>query len=167
MKVGVFIVLFAQRPFEEALDYAMAAGCGAVEIGCGGYPGGSHANAAELLADDAKLRAFKEAVDGRGLEISALSCHGNPLHPDAAIARAHDQDYRNTVQLAQKLGVTNVITFSGCPGDSDASSKPNWVTCPWPTDFLEILEWQWSQKAAPYWTDAAEFARQHGVRVAI
>ena len=167
MKVGVFIVLFAQRPFEEALDYAKAAGCGAVEIGCGGYPGGSHANAAELLADDAKLRAFKEAVDGRGLEISALSCHGNPLHPDAAIARAHDQDYRNTVQLAQKLGVTNVITFSGCPGDSDASSKPNWVTCPWPTDFLEILEWQWSQKAAPYWTDAAEFARQHGVRVAI
>ena len=167
MKVGVFIVLFAQRPFEEALDYAKAAGCGAVEIGCGGYPGGSHANAAELLADDAKLRAFKEAVDGRGLEISALSCHGNPLHPDAATAKAHDQDYRNTVQLAQKLGVTNVITFSGCPGDSDASSKPNWVTCPWPTDFLEILEWQWSQKAAPYWTDAAEFARQHGVRVAI
>ncbi len=167
MKVGVFLVLFSQRPFEEALDYVAEAGCGAVEIGCGGYPGGAHANPAELLADDGKLRAFKQAVEGRGLEISALSCHGNPLHPDTSLAQAHDAAYRDTVRLAQKLGVQNVITFSGCPGDSDASSKPNWVTCPWPTDFAEILEWQWTQKAAPYWSEAAGFARDHGVRVAI
>ena len=33
MKIGVFTVLFSQRPFEEALDYVKAAGCEAVEIG--------------------------------------------------------------------------------------------------------------------------------------
>ena len=40
-------------------------------------------------------------------------------------------------------------------------------TCPWPPDFLETLEWQWSERVAPYWSEAAAFARQHGVRVAI
>ncbi len=46
MKIGVFTVLFSQRPFEEALDYIKAAGCEAVEIGVGGYPGPAHAVAA-------------------------------------------------------------------------------------------------------------------------
>jgi sugar phosphate isomerase/epimerase len=167
MKVGVFLVLFSQRPFEEALDYVKAAGCEAVEIGCGGYPGGAHCNPAELLADDAKLKAFQQAVESRGLEISALSCHGNPLHPNAEIAKAHDRDFRDTVRLAQKMGVRNVITFSGCPGDSDSATKPNWVTCPWPTDFLEILDWQWKEKVTPYWSEAGKFAGDHDVRVAI
>jgi sugar phosphate isomerase/epimerase len=60
-----------------------------------------------------------------------------------------------------------VINFSGCPGDSEGSKRPNWVTCPWPPDYLETLEWQWTEKVGPYWTEAAAFAKQHGVRVAI
>ena len=167
MKIGVFTVLFAQRPFDEALDYIKETGCEAVEIGCGAYPGNAHCDPAALLKDSAARKAFKEAVDSRGLEISALSCHGNPLHPDAAFAKKDDQTFRETVQLAAELGVKTVITFSGCPGDSETSQKPNWVTCPWPTDFSEILEWQWSERVAPYWSDAAAFAKEHGVRVAI
>jgi sugar phosphate isomerase/epimerase len=46
MKIGVFTVLFSQRPFEEALDYIKAAGCEAVEIGVGGFPGPEHATSA-------------------------------------------------------------------------------------------------------------------------
>ena len=167
MKIGVFAVLFSQRPFEEALDYIKAAGCEAVEIGAGGYPGDAHCNPAALLADAGARRAFADAVSSRGLEISALSCHGNPIHPDPALAGAHDAAFRDTVKLAQELGVGTVITFSGCPGDSEGSKRPNWVTCPWPPDFLETLEWQWRERVAPYWTEAAAFAKAHGVRVAI
>jgi len=167
MKVGVFAVLFAQRPFEEALDYIKQAGCEAVEIGTGGYPGSTHCDPAALLADAAALARFQDAVQSRGLEISALSCHGNPLHPDEALAKQHDADFRDTVRLAQKLGVPNVITFSGCPGDGPGARYPNWVTCPWPPDFLEILKWQWDEKVTPYWREAGSFAQQHGVRVAI
>jgi len=167
VKVGVFAVLFAQRPFEEALDYIKETGCEAVEIGCGGFPGSAHCVPSELLADDGKLAAFRRAVDSRGLEISALSCHGNPLHPDAARAKDDDTKFRDTVRLAAKLGVQNVITFSGCPGDHDGAKYPNWVTCPWPTDFLEILDWQWNQKVQPYWSEAGRFAKDNGVRVAI
>ena len=60
-----------------------------------------------------------------------------------------------------------VITFSGCPGDSESSEKPNWVTCAWPPDFTEVLEWQWNEKVAPYWSEAAGFAAEYGVSVAI
>lgn len=167
MKVGVFAVLFAQRPFEEALDYIKAAGCEAVEIGCGGFPGEAHCNPAQLLADDAARRKFKDAVTSRGLEISALSCHGNPLHPNKETAKAADTKFRETVQLAKEIGVNTVITFSGCPGDSPQAKYPNWVTCPWPTDFLEILKWQWDECVTPYWKEATAFAAQNGVRVAI
>jgi sugar phosphate isomerase/epimerase len=149
MKIGVFTVLFSQRPFEEALDYVTAAGCEAVEIGVGGFPGAGHANAAALLEDDAARQRFQDAVTSRGLEISALSCHGNPLHPRRDLAEADDRDYRNAVQLAQKLGVPTVITFSGCPGGGPEAMEPNWVTCPWPPNFTESLEWQWNERARP------------------
>lgn len=167
MKSGVFIVLFGGQPFEQALDTAKAAGLQSVEIGTGAYPGTAHVNAQSIVNDEAAIKRIREAVDSRGLTISALSCHGNPLHPDKAIAKAHHDDFVATVQLAEKLGVDTVITFSGCPGDSENSKYPNWVTCPWPEDFLTILEWQWNEVAIPYWKEQSAFCRKHGVRVAI
>jgi sugar phosphate isomerase/epimerase len=67
------------------------------------------------------------------------------------------------VRVAEKIGIRRVITFSGCPGDSENSRYPNWVTCPWPPDFLRILEWQWNEKVVPYWQEEAAFCRDHGV----
>ena len=84
-----------------------------------------------------------------GLTISALSCHGNPLHPDRATAQTYDDVFRKTVRLAEQLDVPVVVTFSGCPGDSDDAKHPNWVTTPWPPEFLEVLDWQWEKKAIP------------------
>ena len=167
MKIGVFAVLFGEKPLGEALDYIKSAGCGAVEIGCGHYPGKAHCDPAALLGDEAALAAFRNEFESRGLEISALSCHGNVLHPDRAVAQADDQNFRETIELASRLGVQNIINFSGCPGDSEHSTKPNWVTCPWPPDFLEILEWQWNDVAAPYWSEIGALAKSKGVRIAI
>lgn len=165
MKIGVFTVLFSQRPFEEALDYIKASGLQAVELGTGNYPGNAHCNPELLLENEAARKLLVSAIESRGLEISALSCHGNPLHPDAKIAREHHEVWRKTVQLAQKLGVRNVVNFSGCPGDGPNGTRPNWVTCPWPQDFSEILEWQWNEKVIPYWKEEGKFAQDHGVRV--
>ena len=163
MKLGVFTCLLANLPLAEALAYFKSLGIEMVEIGCGGYPGNAHANPEELLNDPAKLAAFKRTIADSGMEISAFSCHANPVHPDKAVAAQFDSDLTYAVLLAQELGVSRINTFSGCPGDCESSKYPNWVTCPWPPDYLEILDWQWNEKLIPYWKNFAAFAKEHGV----
>ncbi|MFC0211056.1 sugar phosphate isomerase/epimerase family protein [Paenibacillus chartarius] len=167
MKLGVFAVLFAQKPLEEALDYIASKGLEAVEIGTGGYPGNAHCKPDELLADAGKLKAFKQAFDSRGLTISALSCHGNPLHPQKAIAQSYHDDFIKTVELAQRLEVPVVVGFSGCPGDHEDAKYPNWPVAPWPNDFQEILAWQWENKVIPYWKETGKFAQERGIKLAL
>lgn len=167
MKIGVFTVLFGDKPFEETLDYVVDLGLEAVEIGTGAYPGNAHCDPAALLRSDRNLQAFREAVRRRGLEISALSCHGNPLHPDRRRARADHQVFERTVELARRLDVSTVITFSGCPGGDPKATQPNWIVSPWPPEFAQMLEWQWKEYVRPYWKDAARLCRSAGVRVAI
>lgn len=167
MKLGVFAVLFGQKPLEEALDLIAESGLQTVEIGCGPYPGKAHCDPHVMLQSPETLRAFRTAVTSRGLEISALSCHGNPLHPDAAIAQQHHQDFEDAVHLAAELGVDTVITFSGCPGESEYSRNPSWVTYPWPPEYAQVLRWQWEEKVIPYWSAQDKFLKQYGVRVAI
>jgi sugar phosphate isomerase/epimerase len=152
LKIGLFLALFHDRPLEAALDGARTAGCEAVEIATTGPHGRP-----DLMA----------LASARDLEVSALSCHGNPLHPDESVAAAADRAFRDAVRLAADTGVRTVITFAGCPGESEHSRRPSWVTCSWPDDYPETLEWQWSERVVPYWLEAADFARERGVRVAI
>lgn len=163
MKLGVLTALFGQQSLDEALDYIKKVGVEVVELGTGNYLGSSHCNPDELLANDKKLKTFKRKLEDRGMEISALSCHGNPLHPQKAMAKEHKEVQRKTILLAEKLGIERVITFSGCPGDTEGAKHPNWVTCPWPDDFSRIVKWQWEEKVIPYWQEEVKFAREHGV----
>lgn len=164
MKVGVFSVILRSMPFEQALDYLAGMGVQMIEIGAGAYPGVDHCPVDELLASDAKAKAFLDAIHSRGLQISCLSVHGNPIHPNADIARQHDADFQRCVRLASKLGIDVVATFSGCPGGAPGDSQPNWVTCPWPPEYLEILDYQWNRVVIPYWMKTCQFARQEGIK---
>ena len=85
------------------------------------------------------------------------------VHPDKAIAKSFDDDLTNAILLAEKLGVPVVNTFSGCPGGSPQDAVPNWVTCPWPDDFSQILEYQWNDVLIPYWKEKVAFAKAHNV----
>jgi len=163
MKLGVLTVLFQEKPFEEMLDIVSQSGLAAVELGTGNYPGNAHCDPDTLLGDEVKLKEFERALARRELFISALSCHGNPLHPQKEIAQGFHDTWRKTVLLAERLGVGTINLFSGCPGDSESSRYPNWVVCAWPPDFQEILKWQWEEKVIPYWREEAEFAQGHGV----
>lgn len=163
MKLSVLENLYAARTLEKSLTTITGLGVHTVEMGAGGYPGKAHCNPEELLADTAKFNAFVDTFKKFDVEICALAAHGNPVHPDEATAAAYDKDFRNAVLLAEKLGIDTVVGFSGCPGDSEGSKYPNWVTCPWPEDFLKIRDWQWSEKLIPYWKKTAAFAEAHGV----
>src|SRR5215471_15273673 len=140
MKIGLFLVILNSMKLEEALDYVASLGVQTVELGAGAYAGTAHCDPEALLASDRKVKELLKAVSSRGLQISALTVAGNAIHPNRKIAAAHDADFRKCVRLAQRLGVEVVITFSGCPGGSPNDQQPNWVTCPWPPDYLDILE---------------------------
>ncbi|MCM3040295.1 sugar phosphate isomerase/epimerase [Paenibacillus motobuensis] len=167
MKLGVFMVLFGDRSFEEALDMAASRGLKAVEIGTGGNPGKAHCNPDILLENKAAREQFKKAVESRGLMISALSCHGNPLHPQKALAQQDHDDFVKTVQLAELLEVPVVNTFSGCPGDHEDAKYPNWPIAPWPNDYQEVLKWQWENKVIPYWKEWGAYAEKHHVKIGL
>jgi len=168
MKLGVFSPVFGGLDLTAMLARVRSLGrLQAIELATGGWPGRDHMDPDALLADSGKAKAFADTIAGEGLTISALSCHNNPLHPDAGEAREADETLRTSIRLAQKLGIPVVITFSGCPGDAEGAKHPNWVTAPWPPEFAEILEWQWEKKAVPYWKATTAFARDHGVKIAL
>ena len=163
MKLGVLTNLFGKMSLEEALTKFEALGIEAVEIGCGGYPGKAHCDPKILLNDQKALDEFKATLARHHVELSNLSAHGNPVHPDKKIAKAFHDDFIDAVLLAEKLGVDTVVTFSGCPGGSPDDKMPNWATCPWPEEFRAVLKYQWDEVLIPYWKKTAEFARNHGV----
>ncbi len=164
MKLGVMNPVLSSMKFEDALKYLSELGVQTIEIGAGGYPGNAHLNPTELLADPKGAEKYRKLLSKYGIEISAISCHGNPLHPQKDIAESFDKQFKDAILAAEALGVDTVVGFSGCPGDCENSMYPNWVTCPWPDDNLKILDWQWNEKVIPYWQETAKFAKEHGIK---
>ncbi len=163
MKLCVLANLFGDITLDETLAKLKPLGVEAVEIGAGGFPEKAQCDPEVLLNDEAKLQEFVDTFKKYDIELAAFACHGNPVHPDKVIADKFDADFKNAVLLAEKVGVDTIITFSGCPGGSPEDKTPNWVTCPWPDDFLGILDYQWNDVLIPYWKETAAFAESHGV----
>jgi len=156
----------SQLPLEDVVKKLKSHSIKTVELGTGNYPGDAHCKLS-MLENRAELDKFQAKLAEHDFTISALSCHSNPLHPDQNLAKKQRETSRKTILLAEKLGVKTVIDFSGCPGDSPNATRPNWVTCPWPPEYLELLKWQWDEVVTPYWKEHAEFAGDHGIRIAI
>jgi sugar phosphate isomerase/epimerase len=169
MKLGVFTPVFGGVSTPQMIAKVQALKhVEAVELGTGGWPGRDHLDdLTEMIEGDCRATTYRQMMADAGLLISALSCHANPLHPNPETACAADALFKQTVRLAAKMQVPTVVTFSGCPGDSDDAKHPNWVTTPWPPEFLDVLDWQWDKKAIPYWREAARFAADHGVNIAL
>ena len=164
MKLGVLTVPLQGMPAEEAFAYLHGLGVETVELGTGGYTNNNHLKPEVYLNDDRKIEEFKQLLKKNELTISVLSCHGNPVHPDKATADMYHNVFVDTCKLAQKLGVDTIVTFSGCPGDCPESKRPNWVTCAWPPEYGETLDYQWNDVLIPYWKKAAAIAASYGVK---
>ena len=167
MQIGVLTVLYHQLPLINMLDKVRALGIQAVEIGTGTYSINTHLNLDRMLENKSEREAFLKELNDREMFVSALSAHGNPLHPDPQVAKNADEIFRKSVQLAMLLEIPVVNTFSGLPAGCSGDKMPNWVTCPWPPHFLEILKYQWDEVAIPYWKEATAFAEDHGVKIGI
>lgn len=164
MKLGVLTVATYDKTLEEAAKYLSSLGVQALEIGTGGCPGNTHLNPDDYLGQPGKIADLQAMFKKYNLTVPALSCHGNCVHPNPEIADSYQRDFEKTVLLAEQMGIDTIITFSGCPGGSKEDKTPNWVTCPWPDDFTEILKYQWDEVLIPYWKEAVKFANAHGVK---
>jgi sugar phosphate isomerase/epimerase len=167
MKLSAFSVLYKDRPLEQVLDMFKSKEINHVEVGSGGFIGKDHCDPGKLVRNASARDKFKELFQARGMEIACLSCHGNPVHPQKALAAEYLQDIKDSIDLAALLGVERIVTFSGCPGDSDNALYPNWPVSPFPEDFQTIFAWQWEKKLVPFWKEMGKYAADKGVKIAL
>ena len=157
-------VLNGMGELEPALKYLHSLGVDSLELGAGGYPGRGLMDPKDYLDNPARVEELKALLAKYEMKICAIACHGNPIHPNREIAqRFHDQ-FVDAMKVAVMLGVDTMIAFSGCPGDCETSRNPNWVTCPWPPEYKEILDWQWNEVMIPYWKETAKLAEEIGIK---
>lgn len=164
MKLGVMSPVLNSMSLEESLKYLNSLGVDCLEIGAGGYPGKAHLDPKDYLNNPKKVQEFKDLLKKYNIELAAVSCHGNPIHPNKEIAKKYHDEFVDAMKVAVMLGVDTVIGFSGCPGDCPESKNPNWVTCAWPDDYTQILEWQWNEVLIPYWKETAKLAKEIGIK---
>ena len=151
MQVGVMTVLYHDLELTEALDRIAALGVRTVELATGNYVGNAHADPAELLADDGRTRSASSTPSTSARStISALSQHGNPLHPRREIADAHDRDLPQCGPARPAARGSRRSSLSAAAPAAPGRKRPNWVTCPWPPDFSSP-RWQWND-ASPFWS---------------
>jgi sugar phosphate isomerase/epimerase len=167
MKLSVCIHTYSDKPLNIALDNIKALGLDAVELCSGGYAGKYHCDPQALLKDSEALKKFRAEFQSRKITVTAFGCHGNSVHPNKEIAIQHDTDLRASIDLASKMDIKTVVTFSGCPGDHDGAKYPNWCLYPFPIENQEIWKYQWEQKLIPYWKEIGAYAEDRGVTVAI
>ena len=164
MELSVMSPVLKDLSLDDALGYLHSLGVDSLELGAGGNPGKAHMDPGEYLAHPEKIEELKALLKKHNMKISALACHGNPVHPNKEVAKEFHDDFVNAMKVAVQLGVDTIIGFSGCPGDSENSKYPNWVTCAWPTDFLKVLDWQWNEILIPYWKKTAALAKEIGIK---
>lgn len=163
MKTGLFSSARRDLSLEEFIDYSGRLGVDMVELACGEESGTGQCNPSHLLSDNDAYESFQAALKRNQLEVSALSCHGNPISPNKEQAALSDRLMRNAVLLAEKMGLKTIVCFSGCPGGDEHSKYINWVTVSWPMDYPRIYKWQWEEVLVPYWKDFTAFAAAHGI----
>ena len=162
MRLGVVLEAFVDRTLADTLELlaSVAPQVTGLEIGVGGFAPAPHCDAPLLLRDEDARRDWSTRIEERGLVVSALNVSGNPLDPDPAVARRHDEELRNAVRLAAVLGVDRVIAMAGCPPGASGDRTPHFDAGGWLPYLAGIGERQWQDVVGPYWEETAEFARR-------
>ena len=167
MKLGVFTPLFNHLSFEEMIEAAAEKGLEAVEIGTGGSPGDAHLAIDELLSSGDLRKEYLAKLADKGLSISALSCHNNPISPLPSVSNEADILLRKTIKLASLMNVPVVNGFSGVSGGNETDTQVNWPVLPWPTEYEDNYAYQWERKLIPYWKEINQLSESAGVKIGI
>ena len=169
MYLSVLTKQLRNESFQKSIETIREIGFTHVALGTGGI---SHSTmdpcyAPKLVQDDKRIQEYKAILKDNDVSIANLAIPCNPVHPQKRVRDKNDLDLRSTILLAEKLGVDTITTMSGCPGDHPGGIYPNWIAYGWPSDAEKVLNYQWNDVLIPYWKEIEEFARVHGVRIAL
>jgi sugar phosphate isomerase/epimerase len=152
MKLGLMTAAFPGESIEEVASWAASNGFDALEIACWPvmkadrrYAGVTTIDVATLTQDRAK--EINRMLKDHGLIISSLGYYPNPLHPDQSHREMVIDHLKKVIVAAELLEVPIVGTFIG--KDKNKTVPEN----------LEVF--------AKVWPPIIQFARQHGVKIAI
>lgn len=167
VKLGAYTACLHNMELGEALNVLSGMGLTSAEVNAGGFLPAPHAPIDSLLASERARHDYLDRFADAKVELTALNVNGNPLHPDPEVGAKHSRDLRRAIELAGLLGVRHVITMSGNPGAHPGCPLPSWVVEPWDSAYTDVLDYQWSEVAVPFWRDIDRRAREAGVRVCI
>jgi sugar phosphate isomerase/epimerase len=162
MRLGVVLEAFVDRTLDDTLEL-LASGApqvNALEVGVGGFAPAPHCDVARLLRDEAARRDWSRSIEDRGFSVSALNVSGNPLDPDAIVARRHNEELRDAVRLTAALGIDRVVAMAGCPAGAPGDRTPHFDAGGWLPYLAGVGERQWQDVVGPYWQETGEFARR-------
>jgi len=160
LRIAVVMEAFLDRSLEDVLDWLAVAAPEVtdLEVGAGGYAPHPHCDTETMLVDEGARRQWLRTINEKGFNVAALNTWGNPLHPDADLARSHDEALRNGIRLATQLGVNRVVAMAGCPPATIGDRSPNFAAGGWLPYLENVYEQQWKDSIEPYWSEMAEFA---------
>jgi sugar phosphate isomerase/epimerase len=164
MKLSICTDVMGNMSFIDMLDKCVELGLEGLEMTGGGWSGGPHFRADELLADRGLLKKKLKEIEARGLQIAALNCSANPLDP-GNMGKRHRKEMEETIRLAGEIGVKKIVTMSGLPEAAPGDMVPNWLvyTKSWPNEMPERDRYQWEDRAFPLWHDLVKLATEVGV----
>ena len=87
MKLGAYTACLHDKPLEEALAILRDLGLNSAEINSGGFIGTPHLPVEEILESESAREEYLATFAEYGIELTALNCNGNPLHPDPEVRR--------------------------------------------------------------------------------
>lgn len=168
MKIGLFTVLYNDKPFEEVLKFISKLGYEAVEIAA--WKGSTHINLDSVLKGEAS--EYRRTVERYGLTISALSNHLEgqlilgPLDestddwfkgsPEEKVKYGMER-LKKTIEAASSLDVPVVNAFTGCP------DWGKWYGFPPANERIWEGYWRLFEER---WLPILDYAKDHGVKIA-
>jgi sugar phosphate isomerase/epimerase len=152
MKLGFLTAALPGSTLEQAARWGAESGFQAIEIACWPpqkatrrYAGVTHIDVSDL--DKAKAKEIRGMLDDCGLLISSLAYYPNPLHPEAEHRESVIAHLKKVIEGAALLEVPIVGTFIG--KDKNKTVPQNLE------DYARI------------WPPIVQFAKDHGVKIAI
>jgi sugar phosphate isomerase/epimerase len=169
MRVGLYSDALPHLSRSELFQFCAAHGITDVELGVGAWGPSPrpHLDLELLLRDPAARDTLLGELGEHGLGLSCVNAAGNVLHPDPGLRADAQARLRGAVQLAHLLGVSTVVTMSGCPGGR--TGGPIGVFAVWSTcaDDEPLWEWQFANEVAPFWSETSRWAAAEAPGVTI